>query len=431
MKGKLHILIFLSLWIMAMFSVVNAGDRWQSGFDTTGSRPVAVDSVLTLDEVLNLVAAHNPTLRSLGFMRRAAQGRLRQASLWQNPKISSEFEEVGWDAPGLSESEITISLSQEFEIFGQRHVRKQAAMTDMKSTNFEIKLAAFDLYLEAKTRFNKLLHSQKRAELADSSVLIAEHIVNTIEYRMRQGIALQSELLLAQLELQRAGLTNEEAQQVLFSAQVALAALWNSKSTGITVNAPEEPDFQETINILPTLALQIDSTRYVRQLYHKKEITRAAKRLASVETKPGITLSGGYKRLEANNSNSFLFGISLPLPLFDRNQGKTAALEATIHSLAYEQERARLETKAYINSAISQLNQLISRHLTLDSLLLPTAENAYKTIQENYKVGRIPFTSLLEAERSLIELRFQHNDVLNAIHEQLIAIEQISGIRIY
>lgn len=431
MKGKLRILLFLSLWTVTVFSVVNAADRWQSGFDTTVTRTAAVDSVLTLDEVLNLVAAHNPSLRSLGFRREAAQGRLRQASLWQNPEFSTEFEEVGWDAPGFSETEISISLSQQFEFFGQRTARKQVAITDIKLTNFEVKLAAFDLYLEAKSRFNKLLHSQKRAELADSSVFIAEHIVNTIEHRMKQGIALQSELLLAQLELQRAGLTSEEAKQVLFSAQVALAALWNSNSATITVSAPEEPDYREVINILPTLAKQIDSTRYVRRLHHKKEMTRAAKRLASVETKPGITLSGGYKRLEANNSNSFLFGISLPLPLFNRNQGKTAALEAMIRSNEFEQERARSETRAYINSTISQLNQLISRHLALDSLLLPTAVNAYKTIQENYDVGRIPFTSLLEAERSLIELRFQHNDVLNAINEQLIAIERISGIRIY
>ena len=160
-------------------------------------------------------------------------------------------------------------------------------------------------------------------------------------------------------------------------------------------------------------------------------MTRAAKRLAAAEAKPGITLSGGFKRFEVNNSKSFLFGISLPLPLFNRNQGQTAALEATIRSQEYKQKRARLETKAFLSSAISQLNQLIRRHLALDSLLLPTAENAYKNIEKNYNVGRIPFTSLLEAERSLIELRFQHNDVLNAISEQLIAIEQISGIRIY
>ena len=182
---------------------------------------------------------------------------------------------------------------------------------------------------------------------------------------------------------------------------------------------------------VPVRAIQMDSTRYVQLLRYQRELTLSERRLASVEARPGITLSGGFKRLEANNSNSLLIGISLPLPLFNRNQGNIAALEATIRSNEYEQERARLETKAYINSTILRLNQLTSRHMTLDTLLLPTAENAYKTLQATYDAGRIPYSSLLEAERSLIEIRFEHNEVLFAIHEQLMAIEQVSGIKLY
>lgn len=430
MKERLNIFVTFLFWIIVIASVVVANDRWQSGFDTSGTPTTTADSVFTLDDVLGLVAVHNPSLHGLDYKREAARQRLRQAGLWQNPEFDTEFEEVGWDAPGLSESEITISLSQEFEIFGQRRARRQVALTEIESTNIEIELAAFDLYLETKSRFNKLLHSQRQAELADSSVILAESIVKSIEHRMKQGVALQSEILLAQLELQRVGLTNEEAQQVLFSAQVALSALWNGNSTNITVSAPEEPDFRRVLKVMPSLSQQIDSTRYVRQLQIKTKRTHAERRLSSLEAKPDITLSGGFKRLEANNSNSFLFGISLPLPLFNRNQGKTAALDATIQSQEFEQERARIETKAYIIATISLLNQLINRHAALDSLLLPTAEKTYATVKGHYDVGRIPFTSLLEAERSLIELRFQHNDALNAINEQLIAIEQISGIRI-
>jgi len=431
MKGKLHILLLLMIWIMTFSSVVRAGDRWQSGFDTTGTMSDEIDSVLTLGEVLDLVATQNPTLRSIGYMQKSAQGRLQQAGLWKNPEFSTEFEEVGWDAPGLRESEISIALSQEFELFGQRKARKQVALTDIESTNFEMKLSAFDLYLETKKRFNSLLYSQKRVALADSSVNLAKDIVKNIEYRMKEGIALQSEFLLAQLELQRADLASKGALQELFSAQVALAALWNSKLANITVIAANELDLRDAINKLPKLAQNIDSSRFVRQLHHKKMMTRAEMKLASAESKPGITVSGGFKRLEFDNSNSFLFGISLPLPIFNRNQGKTASLEAEIRSQEYDQERTRLETRANINSTISRLDQLISQHITLDTLLLPTAENAYKSLQEAYNVGRIPYTSLLEAERSLIQLKFERNDVLFATYEQLILLERVSGIRLY
>lgn len=431
MKEKIYILILITLWIMTTSTKVISDDRWQSSFDTTAVFTEKLDTVLTIDEVLNLVAFKNPSLRSLDFMREAANSRLIQAGLRQNPQLGVEFEEVGWDAPGFSESEITIALSQEFEIFGQRNARKQVALADINSTDFEIKLTAFDLYLVAKSRFNKLIHSQIQKKLADSSVVIAENIKKSIEYRMKQGVVLQSELLLAQLELQRVDLTSMEAQHDLLSARMELGALWNSNTTNITVNANEELDFQTALNILPTLILQIDSTRYIRQLQHEKIMIGAEKQLASAEAKPGITLSGGFRRIEVDNSHSFLFGVSLPLPLFNKNQGETASLEAMMRSNEYEQKRARLETKAFINASISKLHQLINSHNAIDALLLPTAEDTYKALRENYNVGRIPYTSLLEAERSLIELRFEHNDVLFDIYQQLIALEQISGIRLY
>ncbi len=414
MKGIMYILFLLCLSI-CFSTVISANDRWQSGLDTTMT-PKSIHSIMSLDDVLALVATHNPSLRSLGYKREAANNRLLQAGLRPNPEFSTEFEEVGWDAPGLSESEITISLSQEFEFFGQRNARKQIALTDIKTTEFENRLAAFDLYLDTKSRFNKVLYFQRKSELVDSSVNTAEHIFKSIENRMKQGVALQSELLLSELELQRFILDREETLQELHSAQLELMALWHGKTEHIQVTASDEPNFESVITKLPNLLLQIDSTRNVLLSNYEMERTDAEKYLASVETKPGITFSGGYKRIEANNSNSLLFGISLPLPLFNKNEGKTAALDATIRALEYDKERTRLETKAYINSAITRLNQLVSKHKTIDNLLLPTAKNAYESLKKTYNVGRIPYTSLLEAERSLNQLRFDHNDVLFAIY---------------
>jgi len=61
---------------------------------------------------------------------------------------------------------------------------------------------------------------------------------------------------------------------------------------------------------------------------HESAILRAAQSLATVEARPTVTLSGGCKRLEVDNSNSFLFGVSFPLPFLNRNQGVQESLEA-------------------------------------------------------------------------------------------------------
>ena len=74
------------------------------------------------------------------------------------------------------------------------------------------------------------------------------------------------------------------------------------------------------------------------------------------------------------------------------------------------------------------MTQLIEKHATLDSLLLPTADKAYRKLQEAYEAGRVPYTQLLEAERSLIYNSFEHNDMLLAIQEQIITLEQATGV---
>ncbi|MDF1543845.1 MAG: TolC family protein [bacterium] len=431
MKIKMPILAFMAVWLVTLTASIAANDRWQSGLESNGSGQMEKSSVLTFADVLKRVAANNPLLRSVSFRNEAAANRLEQAGLKSNPEFSAEIEEVGWNAPGFSESELTISLSQEIDIFGKRKARKNVASVEYQSTDFSGKVRAFDLYIDTRNRFNKLLHAQRFAVLAASSVRLAENIVEGLEYRVSRGVTLRSDLLLAQLELQRIILTDEEAQQELAGARLALAALWNSSSVDFTLFAPEEPDLQPVRRKLPTLLKQIDSTRIVRESQYDKDILQAGIALAEAEAKPTLTLGGGFKRLQLDNSKSFLFGVSIPLPLFNRNQGEIAALKASLNSKEYEQAQARTETMAYIRMTTARLDQLFSRHIALDTLLLPIAERAYASLEETHKVGRLPYTTLLEAERSLIELRFEHNDVLFEINEQLVALEQITGIKMH
>ena len=70
MKERIYLFVTFLFLIIALSSVVVANDRWQSGFDSSGtspSTPNTIDSVLTLDQILDLVAKRNPHLRSIGY----------------------------------------------------------------------------------------------------------------------------------------------------------------------------------------------------------------------------------------------------------------------------------------------------------------------------------------------------------------------------
>lgn len=426
MKGQLNKLALLTLLLLvALAGTTSGSERWTAPFET-GAAAGIDDSALTLRAALNLVAARNPLLPSLILRAEAARGRIVQAGVRPNPELVAAIEEVGWDAPGFNQSEFTVSVSQEFELFGRRDARKGLAEADWQATEFDARVAAFDLYLETKDRFYRLAHAQERSHLSDISIKLAEDVVETIRERIDKGAALQSELLLARLELQRARLASGEARLEIETAQVSLALMWGSGFAEVEVVAPVEPDFEAALSrITASIA---DSSRTLLALDRHRERLNARRRLAIAEVKPTLTLSCGYKRLAADRTNTLVFGLALPLPFRNQNSGTLLSLDAEIRQIDLERKLARLEGTAAVASGLAHLRQLINRHTALDDELLPTVEEAHRTIQTLYQSGRLPYTNLLEANRSLVELRFEHNDILLALREQVIGLERTAGL---
>jgi cobalt-zinc-cadmium efflux system outer membrane protein len=432
MKERTYIYFIFIQAIIMIFSVnAEAIDLWRTPFDTTAMDSKSFDSEVTLDDAFKMVAAENSSFRSFSFQLRAAQGNLKQAGLWSNPELDAEIEEVGWDAPGFSESELTISLAQEFEFLGQRSARKKVAFAQLQAADLKAKLSAFDLYLDTKQRFYALAHAQQVVDLSQKSVKLANEIVENINYKLKKGAALQSELLLAQLEEQRAQLALDQSKQDVVAIEAALVSLWNARPSGVRVSLGTEPDFVSLFGKINLLSYQIDSTRQIIQMRNELDILEAEKVAVITEARPTVTLSGGFKRLETDKSKSYLFGISMPIPLFNRNQGTRHSLESQQLSLEYDIERGRTEALSNIQSQTIRLKKSIDRHTALDSLLLPTAEKAYETLQKAYEAGRVPYTQLLEAERALNDLSFEHNDMLLAIQEQIIELESLTGVAIH
>jgi len=135
----MHLSAVLILTVILILSPNSWGkDSWYTRFDTTGARIESADSILSLDDALRLVAIENPAFRSFGHQLEAARGKLKQAGLWSNPELTAELEGVCWDTPGFRESELAVSLSQEFEFFGQRGARRNVAVAGIDAVNLQV-----------------------------------------------------------------------------------------------------------------------------------------------------------------------------------------------------------------------------------------------------------------------------------------------------
>lgn len=402
--------------------------QWENPFINISSAPSVSSDSLTLSDILRLVANANPLLQAGQRRIKAAEGMVAQAGLRPNPEFKIEAEEVGGSASGFKESEINIILSQEFELWGKRGARKRLAKSEAEIVRLSVMFAVYDVYASAVGRFFEVVHSQERVKLSLEASQNARSIVETAQVRVERGAALRSEFLLGELEFERAQLNLAQAESDLESARERLSSLWEKPFSSFSVQHPQAE--METLADVKRLRSLIAESREIRALDREEQTTKARADLERSNGKPSLTLSGGVKRLESDNANSFIIGAGLPLPFFNRNQGSTASLKASLEALKLQRKQALTDTETEFNFRERRLAQLASRYQILKTSILPKAGETYSSLESAYASGRIQYSMLLEVRRTLVDLRFELNDTDLAIRQELVALERLLGVAI-
>ncbi|MFQ5500048.1 MAG: TolC family protein [Candidatus Zixiibacteriota bacterium] len=431
---KLKNLFSCSLFVTILLAVSGfagdqvSGEQWQDPFPSARERYQSSPDSLKLNQVLSLVAAANPSLKA-GLKRiEAAEGLMMQAGLWPNPELEVEVEEVGWDAPGLQESEITVLLSQEIQLWGNRRNRRLVARREFEATQLQTQVTAFDIHAIAVERYYTLSHAQRRVALAQESVDLATDIAESARARIDMGASMLSELLLGQLEIEIAALELADAMADLETARTELSSLWQGDASEIVAaNVDFDPAVLKRIEALQSL---LNGSRDVRFLEAETSLADAELNLQRSGSKPSISISGGYKRIEADGFNSFVLGVGLPLPFLDRNQGSIRALEARKDALRLLRQQALVTSRVEFETSKRRIEQQTTRYHAIKTRVLPKAEEAYLSLKSAYEKGRLPYSTLLEAQRMLLDLRFEQNDIELSIRRETGAIERLLGVTI-
>ena len=247
MKGCSVNCIAVFLWtitLLATFPVAQSQEfrnQWKDPFPSGTDTLAFIPDSLTLDMALRLVAQFNSTLKASRKQRESTLGLVRQAKLRPNPELELEAEDVGGDLTGFRESEMTIQLSQDIELWGQRKARRNVALRDMETVNWETRVQDFDICAETKLRFYALLHAQKKLELAEQAAQLAFEVAEAARIRVEKGAALSSEQLLGQLGFERARIEVALAETELENARRNLAALWREEGNNFKVVDSDPP----------------------------------------------------------------------------------------------------------------------------------------------------------------------------------------------
>jgi cobalt-zinc-cadmium efflux system outer membrane protein len=371
---------------------------------------------------------HNPKLAAFGWEVRAGEARTLQAGLPPNPEMAIEVENFAGSGElrGFQGTEITIHLSQLIELAGKRDKRVRVAALERDLTAWDYEATRLDVLTQVTQAFVEVLSAQERLVLNTELVRLAEQVFSTVAERVKAGKVSPVEETKASVELSTSRIALERVQRDLEAARKRLVAVWGGRM----------PVFARAAGVLDAVPAMPPAEQLTERLVQNPEIARwateMAQRRATVELAraqriPDPTVGGGFRHARDTGDNALVMSVSIPLPVFDRNQGGVLAARYQLAKAEEERRAAEIQGLAALAEAYAALSSAFVEATTLKNEVLPGAQRAFDAASEGYRQGKFGFLDVLDAQRTLFEARGRSLEALAAYHQAAAEVERLIG----
>jgi cobalt-zinc-cadmium efflux system outer membrane protein len=177
--------------------------------------------------------------------------------------------------------------------------------------------------------------------------------------------------------------------------------------------------------LTPLLAQNPEIARWETEVAQRQ----AALNLARAGAIPDVTGGVGYRhfRETENNDHAMLVTASIPLPLFGRNQGEISRARFGVLKAHADRHAAQARLHAQLTEAYQQLASAYEESRSLQNEILPTARRAYEAAETSFKEGKTGYLDVLDAQRTLTDIREQYVEALASYHQAATAVEGLIG----
>lgn len=398
----------LLLAAMALATISGAANDDGSDGPSAGSQEIA--SILAqpgigLVDLFRLAELANPQLAVARTRVEAQAGRAQQAGLYPNPEIELSFDEMSVDDPELRKTKV--ALSQDLILGGRRGAAVASARAKTDAAGQQVRHARRGTL----GRVHKLWAEQLSFREADAAFTdltqAADRTLEIATARFDAKAAPESHVTRALLEVYEL----EVAQQTLARDRARNTAELTALLGGVevpierlagtldpeAVDAHLPPDIQAVLADHPAL----------KAAHFDIAAADAALGTARKERIPDLTIAVAYGSFEPGQGNFVEAGVALPLPFFNRNQGRVAETRALAAQARHEARMVAGELETELAAARLRYDQTKDQLQTVSERIAPAAERGLSQAQEAYRSGRLMFLELVDAQRTFTDVRLR------------------------
>ncbi len=383
---------------------------------------------LTLRDVVHLMLQNNPELASFAIEVRVLEGVKIQAGKFRNPELAIESEDINVNTrPNTRAAQFTtIRFSQLIELGGKRSARINAASIgqELADQNYESK--RLELIARVANVFTKVLAGQEQLRLVKESMQLAQKVVNSATKRVEAGKAPPIEETKAKVAFSTIGIELEQTRRDLVAARKQLSLLWGNPS----------PQFRKVLGDLESRVV-IPSFEVLEQRIHKNPMVlysiknveqhEALLEIEKLRRIPDITIGAGVRRYTQADETTAIVNVSIPIPLFDLNQGNLQAANQRVGKAIDEQSATDLQLRSKLTGAYDSLLAAQNEIKEQNDEVLPGARSSFDIANKGYELGRFSFLEMLDAQRTLFQNQVLYIRALANYHRLINEIDRLSA----
>lgn len=373
---------------------------------------------ISLEDLQRIALEHNPTLVQAGMAVRAARGRYLQARLYPNPSIGYAGEDIG----------LAGTSGQQGAVFRQQIVTGSKIRLGRAVAGHEVHRARWGLDLQRRRVLNDVSAGYYEVVLAQRMIDVNRELVRVGQ----QGVKIVGQLKAAQevsrAEVLQVDIEAEKARLALAQAQNRHRIVWRHLTA--VLGRPEmEPVLldDDVTEDLPVLSFEDG----IRQLLSRSPelagaragVQRARCRLALEYARrvPNLQIELGAKYDATTDETLTDVGLSLPLPLWDRNQGRIVSARADLIAAESEVRRVELDLHARFSAAFEEYADARRRAEAYAGTILPNAQESLTLIRDHPQ--EFGYLKLLSAQRTLFTVNLEHLANLSRLWARKVELE--------
>ena len=385
------------------------------------SAAAAAAEPLSLAKAIELALEGNPEVAAAKRQWEATEGQVLQGRSRPNPELAYSLEDTRSKTRTQS-----WQLNLPVELGGKRAARTKAAEKTREQAQAQLAELQATVRANVAAAYFDVLTAQERLVLARDSAALAKSSTDTVSKRVAAGKVSPVEESKARVaeagvrvELAQAASEQRNALSRLFALLGRIDAPYTVLE-GKAENLPSVPslaDLQPLISSAPGVVLariEVDRRKALTDLEQSKRV-------------PDVTVSVGMQRSNETQRNVLLFGVSVPLPVFDRNQGNLLEALKLEDKARDELQAASVRLHSEVAQARERLSTITAEVQSLQQEVLPGAKSAYDAATIGFENGKFNFLEVLDAQRTYFTAKSQYLKALGEAHRAAADIDRLLG----